>query len=145
MSPDRAHDRTDAASHRAEPLQYTRFTMQQPTFRELQDQIRAFVEAREWEQFHAPKNLAAAIAVEAGELLAHFRWISEQDSQEIVHRPEVRAEVDAEIADVLILTLELADRLGIDPADAVRRKLAINEARYPVEKSRGRNVKYTHL
>jgi NTP pyrophosphatase (non-canonical NTP hydrolase) len=117
----------------------------QPTFRELQDQIRAFVEAREWEQFHAPKNLAAAIAVEAGELLAHFRWISEGESQQIVHNPEVRAEVDAEIADVLILTLELADRLGIDPAEAVRRKLAVNEARYPVEKSRGRNVKYTQL
>lgn len=119
--------------------------MPNSTFREIQDRIQAFVEAREWGQFHSPKNLAAAISVESGELLAHFRWISEADSQQIVHRPEVRAEVDAEIADVLILTLELADRLGIDPADAIRRKLAVNEARYPVEKSRGRNVKYTQL
>ncbi len=119
--------------------------MQPSTFREIQDQIRAFVEVREWGQFHSPKNLAAAISVEAGELLAHFRWISEAESAQILHRPEVRAEVDAEIADVLILTLELADRLGLDPAEAIRRKLAVNEARYPIEKSRGRNVKYNQL
>ncbi|MBL9121241.1 MAG: nucleotide pyrophosphohydrolase [Phycisphaerae bacterium] len=119
--------------------------MQPSTFREIQDQIQAFVEAREWGQFHSPKNLAAAISVEAGELLAHFRWLSEEESNDVVKHPEVRAEVDAEIADVLILTLELADRMGIDPAEAVRRKLAVNEARYPVDKSRGRNVKYNRL
>lgn len=119
--------------------------MSTSTFREIQDQIKAFVEARDWGQFHSPKNLAAAVAVEAGELLAHFRWLGEGESERAAEQADVRAEVDAEIADVLILTLELADRLGIDPAEAVRRKLAVNEARYPVEKSRGRNVKYNRL
>jgi dCTP diphosphatase len=119
--------------------------MSPSTFREIQDQIQAFVAARDWQQFHSPKNLAAAIAVESGELLAHFRWLGEQESHDVVKHPEVRAEVDSEIADVLILTLELADRMGIDPAEAIRRKLAVNEARYPVEKSRGRNVKYDRL
>jgi NTP pyrophosphatase (non-canonical NTP hydrolase) len=115
------------------------------SIRSLQRAIAAFVAARDWQQFHAAKNLAAAISVEAGELLAHFRWLDERASDRVVDDPATLEEIRLEIADVLILTFELADRLGIDPASAVRSKLAVNESRYPVDLAKGRSDKYTKL
>lgn len=113
------------------------------TMQALTAEIRAFRDARDWMQFHAPKELAVAIAAEAGELLQHFVW---QDSAQSVQRAhERRDEIAGEIADVAILLFELADNLDLSLADAMRAKLARNEIRYPVAKARGSNKKYNEL
>lgn len=109
----------------------------------LTAEIRAFRDARDWLQFHNPKELAVAIAAEAGELLQHFVWQSHEQS---VHRLTARREeIASEIADVAILLFELADNSGIDLAAAMRAKLARNEKRYPVALARGSNAKYNEL
>jgi len=114
-----------------------------PTIDELTADIRAFRDARDWRQFHNPKELAVAITAEAGELLQHFVWQDhEQSDRRMIER---RAEIEDEIADVAILLFELADNSGIDLAAAVRAKLARNEARYPVDKAKGSNAKYNEL
>ena len=113
------------------------------TIAELTAEIRAFRDARDWKQFHNPKELAVAITAEAGELLQHFVWQSpEQSDRRVTAR---RAEIASEIADVAILLFELADNSGIDVAAAIRDKLARNEERYPVDKARGSNAKYNEL
>ena len=106
-------------------------------------EIRAFRDARDWMQFHAPKELAVAVAAEAGELLQHFVWQSAAQSEQ--RAVERKAEIAGEIADVAMLLFELADNLGIDLAEAMHAKLASNEVRYPVEKARGSNKKYNEL
>ena len=113
------------------------------TIAALTSEIRAFRDARDWLQFHNPKELAVAITAEAGELLQHFVWQNpEQSERRVVDR---RAEIESEIADVAILLFELADNCGIDLAAAMRAKLARNEERYPVDKARGSNRKYNEL
>jgi dCTP diphosphatase len=114
-----------------------------PTIDELTAEIRAFRDARDWRQFHNPKELAVAITAEAGELLQHFVWQSpEQAERRLTER---RAAIEDEIADVAILLFELADNSGIDLAAAMRAKLLRNEVRYPVDKARGSNLKYNEL
>ncbi len=113
------------------------------TIEALTSQIRAFRDARDWRQFHNPKELAVAITAEAGELLQHFVWQSAEQSDRRV--TERRAEIESEIADVAILLFELADNCQIDLAAAMRAKLARNEERYPVAKAKGSNKKYNEL
>lgn len=113
------------------------------TIQALTAEIRAFRDARDWMQFHAPKELAVGIAAEAGELLQHFVWQTPQQSEQRAR--DRREEIASEIADVGILLFELADNLGIDLAEAMRAKIARNEIRYPVDKSRGSNKKYNEL
>ena len=113
------------------------------TIESLTAEIRAFRDARDWMQFHAPKELVVAIAAEAGELLQHFVWQSPAQSGQRVR--ERHAEIISEIADVAILLFELADNLDVNLADAMRAKLAQNELRYPVTKARGSNKKYNEL
>ena len=113
------------------------------TIEELTAEIRAFRDARDWMQFHNPKELAVAITAEAGELLQHFVWQSPEQSDRRV--AERRAEIASEIADVAILLFELADNSGIDLAASIRAKLARNELRYPVDKARSSNAKYNEL
>jgi NTP pyrophosphatase (non-canonical NTP hydrolase) len=110
---------------------------------DLAARLRAFARERDWEQFHAPKNLAMALAVEAAELLEHFQWLTEQQSAELP--PAAKEQVAAELADVFIYTVRLADRLGIDLEPAVDAKILANAAKYPVEKSRGSVKKYSQL
>ncbi|MCX7056591.1 MAG: nucleotide pyrophosphohydrolase [Proteobacteria bacterium] len=110
---------------------------------ELRDQLRGFAEERDWRQFHAPKNLASALSVEAAELLEHFQWLGEGASRCLTAKQ--LAPVREEIADVLIYLIRLADELGIDLAQAARDKIEINARKYPVEKSRGSIRKYTDL
>lgn len=114
--------------------------MTQP-LEELKLTLRAFAEARDWEQFHSPKNLAMALSVEAAELLEHFQWLTEHESASLA--PARRDEVEQEIADVLLYLVRLADRLDIDLMDAARRKIRINEQKYPAETVRGSSKKYT--
>jgi NTP pyrophosphatase (non-canonical NTP hydrolase) len=110
---------------------------------DLTARLRAFAVERDWEQFHAPKNLAMALAVEAAELMEHFQWLSEAQSADLPDA--VRHEAATELADVFIYTVRLADRLGVDLAQAVEAKILVNAERYPVEKSRGSVKKYTEL
>ncbi len=110
---------------------------------ELTAQIQTFVDAREWRKFHNAKDLAVAIAAEAGELMQHFVW---QQEEQIENRLEKnREEIASEIADVAILLFEFADNLGMNLGDVMQAKIARNDVRYPVEKSRGNNLKYSEL
>jgi NTP pyrophosphatase (non-canonical NTP hydrolase) len=95
----------------------------------------AFARERDWEQFHSPKNLAMALAGEAGELLEHFQWLTEPQSQAL--DPAKKDEVALEMADILIYLVRLAERLDVDLVDAANRKVAINEQRYPRDRVRG--------
>jgi len=113
------------------------------TIEVLTAEIRAFRDARDWRQFHDPKELAVAITAEAGELLQHFVWQSPEQSERRI--TERRAEIESEIADVAILLFELADNCDMDLAAVMRAKLARNEERYPAEKARGSNKKYNEL
>ena len=110
---------------------------------ELAARLRAFAEERDWEQFHAPKNLAMALAVEAAELMEHFQWLTGEASAALP--PEKLRAVGEELADVFIYTVRLADRLGVELGPAVEAKILANAAKYPVEKSRGNKRKYTEL
>ena len=112
-------------------------------FDKLRDQLRDFAAARDWDQFHSPKNLAMALAGEAGELLENFQWLTEEQSRR--PSPEVLAAASEEIADVLLYLVRLSDKLGIDPVEAAHRKMAANAQKYPVEKARGTARKYTEL
>jgi len=109
--------------------------MPQQSLDDLSRRLAAFARARDWEQFHSPKNLSMALTAEAGELLEHFQWLREEQSASLV--PQKKEEVALEMADILIYLLRLAERLDIDLLDAAYRKLAINEARYPADKVRG--------
>ena len=109
----------------------------------LTAQIQTFVDAREWRKFHNAKDLAVAIAAEAGELMQHFVW---QQEEQIENRLEKnREEIASEIADVAILLFEFADNLGMNLGAVMQAKIARNDVRYPVEKSRGNNLKYSEL
>ncbi len=108
---------------------------------DLQTRLRQFAQDRDWEQFHAPKNLAMALAVEAGELMEHYQWMSEQQSEQL--DADKLKTVGFEVADVFIFTVRLADRMGIDLADLVEQKIKLNEQKYPADKVRGSAKKYT--
>ena len=110
---------------------------------DLRVKLREFSAARDWDQFHSPKNLSMALAAEAGELLEVFQWLTEEQSR--APEAKARAAVEEEIADVLLYLVRLADVLGIDPAAAAQRKLAENARKYPVDKARGNARKYTEL
>jgi NTP pyrophosphatase (non-canonical NTP hydrolase) len=111
--------------------------------RNLALQLDHFAKDRDWQQFHSPKNLASALVVEAGELLEHFQWMTEQKSRALA--PETRDAVAAEVADVLLYLLQLSTALGIDPIEAAQEKLKLNGLKYPVERARGNSKKYDEL
>ena len=115
------------------------------TVAEIKTRVLAFAKERDWEQFHAPKNLSMALAAEAGELMEHFLWAETAASREIVRDPAKRVKIEEELADVVIYALEFANIAGIDVAAAIERKMAANAQKYPVEKARGRSDKYTEL
>ena len=111
--------------------------------RDLRDELRAFAAARDWDQFHSPRNLATALAVEAAELLEPFQWLTEEQSRSLP--PETRAAVEEELADVLLYLVRLADKLDVDLVTAARAKIARNGEKYPVDKARGSSRKYDAL
>jgi NTP pyrophosphatase (non-canonical NTP hydrolase) len=106
---------------------------------ELKEYIREFIRARDWEQYHAPKNLALALSVEAAEIVEIFQW---KDNQEELSPTEIEA-LKQEIGDVLVYLLELADKYQIDIIQAAKEKLVLNEHKYPVEKVKGKAWKYS--
>ena len=96
----------------------------------LKAEIRAFADARNWEQFHTPKNLSMAVAGEAGELVSEFQWLTAEESRRSALSAEKLSDIELEIADVAIYLIRLADVLDVDMASVVRKKLAINESRF---------------
>lgn len=107
--------------------------------------VRAFRDAREWSQFHTPKNLAAALAIEAAELQECFLWKTDGEVEAEIAAGPRRQAVAEELADVLMFALLLADRLGLDVGQAIAAKLAANDRKYPVSLARGSARKYTEL
>ncbi|HKK16717.1 MAG TPA: nucleotide pyrophosphohydrolase [Gammaproteobacteria bacterium] len=106
----------------------------------LKEKVRAFADARDWDQFHSPKNLAMALIVEAAELVEHFQWLTEEQSAGLPDK--TRQEVEAEMADILIYLVRIADKLDIDLYTAAVQKLEHNAEKYPVDKVRGLSKKY---
>src|SRR5215203_5910703 len=109
--------------------------------KDLRDEIKAFIEERDWEQFHLPKNLAMALSVEVSEIVEHFQWLTEEQSRKL--SSSKLAEIREEIGDVMIYLTELADKLGIDSVEAARAKLEINKRKYPATLVKGKASKYT--
>ncbi|MCI0480566.1 MAG: nucleotide pyrophosphohydrolase [Candidatus Dadabacteria bacterium] len=110
---------------------------------ELITKLREFAAERDWEQFHSPKNLSMALAVEVAEIIEHFQWLTEEQSRNL--DPETLRKVREEIGDVQIYLARLADQLGISPIEAALDKLEINQKKYPPEKARGKATKSTNF
>ena len=108
------------------------------TIAELRELVRDFVDRRDWRQFHAPKNLAMSLSIEAAELMEHFQWISPDESRRVADDPARLAAVGDELADVLCYALAMSNELGLDLSTAIRAKIAKNEQKYPVEEYHGR-------
>ena len=115
------------------------------TVADLKARVLAFVRERDWEQFHAPKNLSMALAAETGELMEHFLWSTPEESKAVASDPAKRAKIAEELADVIIYALEFANATQLDVAASIEAKMAANAKKYPVEKARGRSDKYTEL
>ena len=107
--------------------------------------IVAFRDERDWAQFHTPRNLAAALAIEAAELQEIMLWRSDQEIDTLLAEPTRRQQLQDELGDVLIFTLLLCQSCRMDPLKAVQHKLAVNATKYPVDKARGVSTKYTEL
>jgi len=111
----------------------------------LHDEVIAFRDERNWKQFHTPKNLAAAISIEASELQEQFLWCTDAECEDRIHNKARRRAIAEELADVVNYSLLLADRLELDLPTEIRKKIRINARKYPVHKSKGSAKKYTEL
>ncbi len=111
----------------------------------IQAHLRTFAKSRDWEQYHSPKNLAMALATEAGELLEIFQWLTEEESRALSGDPQQRERAGEELADVLQYVLRIADLLEVDINQALWEKLEKNERKYPVSLSKGNAKKYTEF
>ena len=109
----------------------------------ITEKIKKFRDDRDWMQFHDPKNMAVSIILEASELLEHFQWKTTEEVEEYARQNQ--DEIKDEIADIALYLFEMADNLGIDLIDAMEKKLAKNEKKYPAEKARGKHTKYNKL
>lgn len=110
---------------------------------ELTTLVRSFANNRDWQQFHTVRNLVLALVGEAGELAAEFQWIGDENIVNALQEADKREAVGSELADVFIYLLRLADVTEIDLAEELKKKIAINEKRYPVDKAKGSAAKYT--
>ncbi len=111
------------------------------SLKDLRERINQFVQERDWAQFHSPKNLAMAMIVEAAEVVEHFQWMTEEESQNL--DTEKKVQVGHELADTLVYLLRIAEVSGIDLIAAANKKIDLNANKYPVEKAKGSNSKYT--
>jgi dCTP diphosphatase len=108
----------------------------------VQKKLNDFSEARDWEQFHNPKNLSIAMSVECSELLEEFQWLTDEQSISVMQNPDQAERIRDELADITAYLLQLAGKLGVDLEDAVLKKIEKNAAKYPVEKFKGSAKKY---
>lgn len=109
----------------------------------IQERLARFAAERDWDQFHSPKNLAMALAGEAGELVEIFQWLTEEQSAQICEKAKGRKKVEEEVADVAIYLMRFCDKLDIDLQSAVMAKILVNEEKYPVSFAKGNARKYT--
>ena len=107
--------------------------------------VRSFCEARDWDQFHSPKELAIGLTTEAAELLANFRFLTTEQVGERLLDPKDRQAIEHEVGDALFFLLRFCQRCDIDPGAALMQKLVVNESKYPVDLARGSNLKYDKL
>ncbi len=107
----------------------------------LTARVNNFVTERDWAQFHSPKNLAMAMIVEAGEVVEHFQWMTEQQSRHLDE--QTKEQVGQELSDTFVYLLRIAEVCGIDLIEAANKKIDLNAQKYPVEKCKGSNAKYT--
>jgi len=105
--------------------------------------LREFAKARDWDQFHSPKNLSMALSTEVAEILEHFQWMTEEQSNNLPQNKLI--EVESELADTLIYLIRLADKLDIDLLTAAQKKIELNEKKYPIDKAMGNAKKYTEF
>jgi NTP pyrophosphatase (non-canonical NTP hydrolase) len=112
---------------------------------ELKLRVKSFCEARDWDQFHGPKDLAIGVSTEAAELLEHFRFQTDEQALALLNDPHSREEIEDELADVLFFLLRFSQRFDVDLNKALIRKIEKSERKYPVEKAKGKNTKYTKL
>lgn len=112
-------------------------------FKKWRDYLQEFARVRDWEQFHNPKNLSMALSVEAGELVELFQWLSLEQAAQPDEQLRVRA--GEELSDVILYSIRMADKLGIDLDSAMTRKTKMNEEKYPIEKAKGLAKKYTEF
>lgn len=115
------------------------------SIKDLKEVVRKFCEVRDWDQFHGPKDLAIGVITEAAELLEHFRFQSPEQAIALLGDPKIRQEIENELADVLFFLLRFAQRFDVDLSRALYNKIGIIEKNYPVDKVKGKNVKYTEL
>lgn len=115
------------------------------TIQGLTDKVRDFCEARDWDQYHGPKDLAIGVITEASELLEHFRFLSDEEAMSLLNNPQQKEEIEDELADVLFFLLRFSQRFDVDLERALQRKMEKSEKKYPVEKARGSNRKFTRL
>ena len=110
---------------------------------QLAQRLQAFAQARDWGQFHSPKNLASALIVEAGELLEHFQWLTEEQSRNL--DAVKKQEVAMEMADVLLYLIQMGNQLGVNVVEAAQQKIDLNDQKYPVDQAKGSSKKYDEL
>ena len=115
--------------------------MKSDSIAQLKARVNQFVAERDWAQFHSPKNLAMAMIVEAGEVVEHFQWMSEEESRHL--DAEKKEQVGQELSDTLIYLLRIAEVCSIDLIDAAHKKIDLNAKKYPVDKAKGSYAKYT--
>ncbi len=108
------------------------------TVGELREAVAAFVDARDWQPFHTPKNLSMSIAIEAAELMERFQWLTTEEAQAAVEHSDEKHAVADELADIVIYCLSLSNALDLDVSSAVLEKLLANEHRYPAHEFQGR-------
>lgn len=113
--------------------------------KELKEKIKKLCDERDWDQFHGAKDLAIGLITESSEVLEHFRFKPEKEVEEIFKNPEKREHIEDEMADVLWFLFRLAQKYNIDISEAFKRKLIKFEKRYPIEKAKGSNKKYTEF
>lgn len=129
------------SNNRAEPTTPTEpsvGTDGDTTIAELREMVQQFVEERDWQQFHSPKNLSMSLAIEAAELMEHFQWLTVEESNQVAKDPAAVAEAGEEIADVLCYLLGIVNQLQLDLSEAMRRKMEKNRMKYPADEFRGR-------
>lgn len=129
---------TDPLDQRAAAAEADITTDEQTTVARLRQMVRTFVQDRDWRQFHAPKNVAMGIAIEAAELMEHFQWIDGEPSRRVVDDPELMTDIGEELADIVCYCLALANELELDISQIMRQKMAKNRRKYPATRSRGR-------
>ena len=118
---------------------------QKVTVEELKKLVAKFRDEREWNKYHNPKDLAVSMSIEANELLELFQWKTNEEVEELLKNNEKYQKVMEELADVMIYCLNLADTIGADLSDAIKKKLELNEKKYPIEKIKGNYRKYNEL